>query len=473
MLTLLTAISIVLIALFSHNEWKSISSNSQRKNLQILLAMSEVCREMHDAPGKSSAYKYFKTFLKTPEIIKVSCSDKRGRFFMEEKYYNPYPHPVSYFFKTFSPPRLGVWRTRNDDGVEILEASLNARTSKGSEINAHVDFSTQLIYQEMNSSLRQASAGFFIILSIAFAVGCMGTLMITRFIVKPIQAMADAARIIGSGRLDHRIQVRNKDEMGRLASEFNEMAKKLKEFDDMKRDFVSSITHDLRSPVTGIELCADIIKELVEKPEYAKIPEQLFSINEHLQHLNGFIDSLLEVSRIESGNMMLDIKTVNLEEITDRAVRSFKSYAGQKGIKLEFIVEQDIPDVRGDPDKLYRGLANIIGNAVKFTNSGEVTVHIQTMPGWQKVCVRDTGIGIPDNEINKVFSKFYRIDSGSQGYPRARQGIGLGLFITKSIIEQHGGRVEVKSRKGKGSAFTVFLPQNDTQPEDTRRVDSV
>jgi signal transduction histidine kinase len=463
MLTLLAAISLVLIVLFSHNEWSSISSNSQKKNLQILLAMSEVCREMHDVSNKSSAYKYFKTFLKTHEIIRVSCTDKHGRIFMEERYYNPLPHPVSYFFKTFSPPRLGVWRTRNDNGVEILEASLNARTSKGNEISTHVDFSTQLIYQEMNSSMRQASAGFFIILSIAFAVGCIGTLMITRFIVKPMQTMAEAARIIGSGRLDYRIPIQSKDEMGRLASEFNEMANKLKEFDDMKRDFVSSITHDLRSPVTGIELCTDIIKELIEKPDYTKIPEQLFSINEHLQHLNGFIDSLLEVSKIESGNMMLDIKTVNLEEITDRVVRSFKSYASQKGIKLEFIVEEDIPDIQGDPERLYRGLTNIIGNAVKFTNSGLVSVHIQTMNGWQKVCVSDTGIGIPEHEINNIFSKFYRIDSGRQGYPYARQGIGLGLFIAKSIIEQHGGRIEVKSSPGKGSMFTVFLPINVTK----------
>lgn len=501
MLSLLTAISIVLLILFSRNEWNSISSNNQKKNLEILLAMSEVCKEMYTTSNKSSAYKYFKTFLKTPEIIKVSCSDKHGRVFMEERYYNPlpcpvtpspaadrqanyqtsgnaishhamphghhgvenfdrclgFPSPVSYFFKTFSPPRLGVWRTRNDNGVEILEASFNTRTGKGSEITAHVDFSTQLIYQEMNSSLRQASAGFFIILSITFAIGCMGTLMITRFIIKPIQTMVEAARIIGSGRLDYRIPVQSKDEMGRLASEFNEMANKLKEFDDMKRDFVSSITHDLRSPVTGIELCTDIVKELIEKHDYTKIPEQLFSINEHLQHLNSFIDSMLEVSKIESGSMMLDIKTVNLEEIVDRAVRSFKSYASQKGIKLEFIVEQDIPDMQGDAERLYRAFANIIGNAVKFTNSGSVSVHIQMTDGWQKVSVCDTGIGIPAHEINNIFSKFYRIHSDKQMYPSARQGIGLGLFIAKSIIEQHGGRIEVKSSLGKGSTFTVFL----------------
>ena len=458
MLALLTAFSAVMALLFLRNEWAAVSGNSQRKNLQILLAMSEVCREIHDTPDKTSAYKYFKTFLKTPEIIKVACSDSGGRVFMEERYYSPYPPPYSRLFNTYSPPRTGVWETQNDNGVEILKASIGARSAKGREITARVDFSTQLIYQEMDSSLRQSSASFFIILSFSFAIGCIGTLIIARFVVDPIQTMVEAARLIGSGRLDHRIPVTSGDEMGVLASEFNEMANKLKEFDDMKRDFVSSITHDLRSPVTGIQLCSDIIRESLEKREYARIPEQVFSISEHSQRLNRFIDSLLEISKIESGKMALDIKIVNLEELVDRAVRSFRTYAGSKGVKLEFIVGQEIPDTRGDPDRLYQVLSNIIGNAVKFTNSGSISVFIRTKPGWQQVRVCDTGIGIPGHEIKNIFSKFYRINSGPRGYPSARQGTGLGLFIAKSIIEQHGGRIEVESGMGKGSVFTIFLP---------------
>ncbi|HAH31098.1 MAG TPA: hypothetical protein DCL44_02160 [Elusimicrobia bacterium] len=457
-LLLLAVICAVLTLLFSHNEWAAISSNNQRKNLRILLAMSEVCSEIHDTPNKSSAYQYFKAFLKTPEIIKVSCSDANNRVFMEDRYYSAYPQPFPYFLKTFPPPITGIWKTKNDNGVEILEASLDTKKRRGSKITTRVEFSAQLIYQEMDSSLRQASASFFIILSIAFALGCTGTLIITRVIFKPIQTMAEAARIIGGGRLDHRIPVTGSDELGMLAKAFNEMAVKLKEFDDMKKDFVSSITHDLRSPVTGIELCSDIIKEFVEKHEYGKIPGQLFSISEHSQRLNHFIDSLLEISKIESGKITLNIKILNLEELVNRAVQSFKPYAGQKDIKIEFVVEQDIPEMRGDPDRLYQVLSNIIGNAVKFTNSGSVNVYIQTIPGWQKVKVCDTGIGIPEHEIKNIFSKFYRINSGRQGYPSSRQGTGLGLFIAKSIIEQHGGRIEVKSNPGKGSVFSIFLP---------------
>ncbi len=455
-LTLLTAISAVTAFLFLHNEWASISSNSQKKNLQVLLSMSEVCKEIHGAPGKSSAYKYFKAFLKSPEIIKVSCSGPGGRVFMEERYHSPAQIPLRYYFKNFSPPLTGVWETSSDNGVEILRASLTAR-SRGAEITASVDFSTQLIYQEMDSSLRRSSASFFIILSLAFAIGCAGTLIITRVIAGPIQAIAEAARIIGSGQLNHRVPVKSEDEMGRLALEFNRMADRLKEFDEMKRDFVSSITHDLRSPVTGIELCADIIRKLAEKRDYDRIPEQVFSINEHSQRLNRFIDSMLEVSKIESGKLNLTIKPVNLEDLVDRAVRAFRTYAAQKGLKLEFIVDGEVPDTRGDPDRLYQVLANVIGNAVKFTDSGSVSVFIETLPGWQKVRVCDTGIGIPPHELNNIFSKFYRISSGRREYPSARQGTGLGLFIAKYLIELHGGRIQAESGTG-GSVFSVFLP---------------
>ncbi|OGS09235.1 MAG: hypothetical protein A3J70_07920 [Elusimicrobia bacterium RIFCSPHIGHO2_02_FULL_61_10] len=166
---------------------------------------------------------------------------------------------------------------------------------------------------------------------------------------------------------------------------------------------------------------------------------------------------MLEVSKIESGKLRLDIKPVNLEDLADRAVRAFKTYAAQKGLKLEFIVDGEIPDARGDPDRLYQVLANVIGNAVKFTDSGSVSVFIGTLPGWQKVRVCDTGIGIPEQELKNIFSKFYRISSGRREYPSARQGTGLGLFIAKYLIELHGGRIEAESGAG-GSVFSIFLP---------------
>lgn len=457
LLALLTAISSVTAFLYLRGEWATVTSASQRKNLQILLAMADVCRDLHSAGPKSTAYHYFKSFMRTPEIIKVSCETRAGKVFLEERYYTPAPQAFSLAYRKFPPPGTGAWEPGADNGAEVLKASFRTR-SRGAEVTARVDFSTQLIAQDMESSLRHSSAGFFIILSLSFAVGCIGVLIITRAIADPIQAMAEAARLIGSGRLDHRIQAKGSDELSRLASELNEMALKLQEADDVRRDFVSSITHDLRSPVTGIELCSDIILKLAEKREYGRIPEQVVSINEHAQRLNRFIDSMLEVSRIESGKVKLELKEVNLEDLADRAAGAFKTYASQKGIKLELIVGEEIPPTSGDPERLYQVLANVIGNAVKFTAAGSVSVFVETAPGGQRVRVADTGPGIPQRELKNLFSKFYRVKSGRRDYPSARHGTGLGLFIAKFLIELHGGSISAASEEGKGSEFTVFLP---------------
>ena len=461
MLALLASVSAVMALLFHDNEWNSISANSQKKNLQILLAMSEVCREASISPNKAYAYKYFKSFLKTPEIIQVYCTDLKGRKFMEDRYYSPQPSPFSRRFTTFPPPSTGRWETRSENGVEIMRASVKDWGAGKEPVVASVDFSTQLIYQEMNDSLKQSSSFFFAILSVAFALGCAGILVITRVIAAPMQAMVLAVRQIGSGSLKHRIPADSGDELGTLAAEFNDMADRLAESDEIKKDFFSSVTHDLRSPVTGIELCTDIIQELAKKGDYAKIPEQTAAINDHAQRLNRYIDSLLEVSRIESGKLELDLKTVNLEELADRAVRAFKAYAAQKGLKLELVVAGELGNTEGDPERLYRALANLVGNAVKFTSAGSVAVVLEASAGWQKVLVRDTGPGIPRHELENIFSKFYRVNRGRHDYPEARQGTGLGLFIARSILEQHGGSLKVESAEGKGSIFTASIPARE------------
>ena len=157
-------------------------------------------------------------------------------------------------------------------------------------------------------------------------------------------------------------------------------------------------------------------------------------------------------------SVTLDIKRINLEDLADRAVRAFRTYASQKGLKLELIVGGDIPDSRGDPDRLYQVLANVVGNAVKFTSSGSVSVFVETAPGGQQVRVCDTGPGINEHELKNIFSKYYRISSGKREYPSARTGTGLGLFIAKFIIELHGGAITADSKEGKGSVFSVFLP---------------
>jgi len=155
------------------------------------------------------------------------------------------------------------------------------------------------------------------------------------------------------------------------------------------------------------------------------------------------------------------MRKMNLEELTDRVVRSFKAYAHQKGLILNLVVGQDIQDMEGDPDRIEQVLTNLVGNAIKFTDSGSITVYVTAKPGWQEIRVADTGRGISSDDMNRIFEKFRK---GKDPRPpdnvsvSSRQGMGLGLFISKSIIERHGGRISVESKPGEGSTFTIRLP---------------
>ena len=321
MLGLMTAVSTVLLVLFLHNELGSISGAARDRNLRVLMAMAEVCRES-GGPGKSSAYRYFKSFIKTPETMMVSCADAGGSVFLSERYNTPYYRPSRYLPGSFRPPAAGNWVTVEDNGIEILKASIETAAPGGGRVSARVDFSTQSLYQKIEESLRSSLRRFAFVLSAAFAIGCLGALIIMRVVAAPIQALSAGAKMIGAGRFAHRIPVTRRDEMGRLAAEFNEMADRLARSEEMKRDLTSSITHDLRSPVTGIGLCADMVEALAAKKEHARIPEQLVSVREHLQRLNLFIDSLLEAARIDSGKAALSPRPVDLTALSAISSRS-------------------------------------------------------------------------------------------------------------------------------------------------------
>jgi two-component system phosphate regulon sensor histidine kinase PhoR len=176
-------------------------------------------------------------------------------------------------------------------------------------------------------------------------------------------------------------------------------------------------------------------------------------IRENADRLMNLITSILEVAKIESG-LVLDRRPVRLEDVAERVVRSFRPLAEPKGVKIDVLVKKDLPPVSADESKLERLLANLVGNAVKFTAQGRVTVDLDAEGGVQVVRVADTGPGIPPEAADKLFSKFYRVRRPGEKI----EGTGLGLSIAKGIAEAHGGTLSVESTVGKGTVFSLRLP---------------
>jgi two-component system, OmpR family, phosphate regulon sensor histidine kinase PhoR len=229
------------------------------------------------------------------------------------------------------------------------------------------------------------------------------------------------------------------------------MSSRLAELDQMKKDFVSGVSHELRSPVAAVE---SLLNVLLSRPEGEPANrEYLQRARTNLQRLNAFIDNLLDAAKIEKGRVELKPEKVALKPAVSEVLGLFEARAVERGVSLE--AEFADLDVRADGDALRRVLVNLVSNALKFTpKGGRVSVAARPpVDGRVEIDVTDTGQGIPPDEVPRLFERF------SRGRSAARTpGTGLGLYLVKQTVEAHGGNVAVRSAPGRGTTFTLSWP---------------
>jgi putative tryptophan/tyrosine transport system substrate-binding protein len=232
---------------------------------------------------------------------------------------------------------------------------------------------------------------------------------------------------------------------------------RLKELDRMKSDFVSHVSHELRTPLTAIKGAVDLILREVAGPLTEKQIHYLTRVRSNAQHLAGLINDLLDLSKIESGRIEVKSSRVSLSGLVYEAVEALRPVAAEKVIALEETVREPSILVWADRDKINQVLTNLIGNAIKFTPvQGKVTISASRNGGESvQVSVSDTGPGVPPEEKEKIFAKFYRV---AEVNGENSKGTGLGLAIAKALVELHGGKIWVESEPGCGSTFSFTLP---------------
>jgi two-component system OmpR family sensor kinase len=296
---------------------------------------------------------------------------------------------------------------------------------------------------------------------VALSVSILIAVLLARSVYVPIRRVTNAAEEISRGNYEQEVPIAGPKEVKGLAVSFNQMAKQVKRSQQMLRDFVADVSHELRSPLTSIKGFAQAMVDGTAKDKKAQL-KAASVIEDESKRMIRLVEELLEFSRLESGQVKMANESVDLKDLLQQCHEIFLMRTKEKNIKLRTEIEP-LPPVTGDIDRLEQVFNNLLDNALKHTPSGGKVGIIarQPHPNFVEIAVTDTGPGIPGEQLQHVFERFYRAEP-SAGKAGTGTGTGLGLAIARQIVRAHGGDINIKSKLGKGTEFLVRLPANPT-----------
>ncbi len=375
-----------------------------------------------------------------------------------------------------------------DDPVAVLRAQAAGGDPGSSRESGFLSGSFQLpdyYWSQFSSSVPVRTVSFTLSSPITFrertittvftvlavvAIAALSLAVVVAFVLAdrlttPLRRLTAASRALAEGKLDARVDVAPTwaPEMSELASAFNRMAERLQESmeyirhdRDRSREFLADVSHELRTPIAALMTFNELLRDgAVNDPGTRQ--EFLETSHEQIERLDWLAANLLELSKLDSGLIALELRPDDLRSLVESAVQQAEPGAKRKGVELTAEVPGQPLRQRHDSQRMGQVMSNLIGNAVKFTPSGgSVTVSLRGTRAGAVITVRDTGTGIDATELPHVFDRFYR---GSRSTEMRAAGSGLGLSIARSIVEMHGGRIAIASTLGKGTAVEVLLPK--------------
>jgi signal transduction histidine kinase len=320
------------------------------------------------------------------------------------------------------------------------------------------DRSSRLVAQataKTEQARNAAALGLAVAATLAFII----SVLLWRTIGSPIRDLELGMAAVADGNFGYRLRVsaRRRDEFGHLAESFQSMSHQLTQLDRLKAEFVSVASHELKTPINVILGYLQLIDEGVYGPVSPKMHEIVRTLDSQTRSLSRLVHQLLDVSRFEAGGGKLDLRSTQLDVFLSEIEETFRVLASQRGI--DFRVERNgtLPsEVLWDPDRISEVLGNLVANAFKFTErGGTVELHVDAQEQQVHLDVRDTGAGIPPQQLPHIFEKFYQADNQDAA---TQGGSGLGLAIARQIVVAHGGQISVESVLGVGTTFHLTLP---------------
>lgn len=405
--------------IFLKNQNENILKKQNERKELILSNIKKMAEESEIADDPLMIFDYLKSLAKWQEISEISIKIKNI-----------------------------PWRTIKK--MKQKEDILSEIKTKNYQINIY--FSKTYFDKELKQEklkLKQTALWTYFI---SFIISAILALIISARISNKLKIIETQAEKIGTEEFEENMKLTGHDEIALLSEKLNATGKKIKELDEMKKDFISAATHELRSPLAAIESYINLLinnsKLSAEELKYCE------NIKRNIKRLSNFITSVLNLSRIEKGEMELNLKDENPFEIVQDSFDFFRQKAKEKEIKFNIEIENKNLILKIDRELLSHVFANLISNAIKFTpNNGEIIVKAFSDNEKFRFEIKDTGPGISKEDIKKLFIPFSRLKK-----TKNIEGTGLGLAISKKIVDLHKGKIGVISETGKGSLFFVELP---------------
>ncbi len=301
--------------------------------------------------------------------------------------------------------------------------------------------------------LARVTTGIWLSFGVAVIVALVVGILLARTITNPIKELTGATTAVAQGELGRQVDVHAKDEIGELASSFNQMSSDLARASQQRRQMTADIAHELRTPLSIILGYTESLRDGILPPDV----ETFDILHDEAEHLSRLVHDLRTLSLADAGKLELNLQQIFATELLQTVSAKYRHQAEQQSVLLKVEVNSSLPQVEVDPDRIEQVLGNLVSNALRFTPAfGEIVLTaVQSDPNHIQLVVNDNGKGIPENVLPKIFDRFYKADASRQAHEGES---GLGLAIARSIVRMHQGTIEVASEIGKGTTFTITLP---------------
>ncbi|WP_339062904.1 HAMP domain-containing sensor histidine kinase [Tepidibacillus marianensis] len=384
-------------------------------------------------------------------ITTVIITDQNGKILTSS---DPYDQEMLSYIKSLEKYKDGAilnkeWTSHN----YIVSVSPIAHGQKG------------FVFMYYPTSILKETVGvlqsFILIVSIGVIFIALGIItIISNRMTKPLLRMKEATSDMAKGKYQQDIQVNGEDELGQLGNSIQKLGEQLQYFEDTRNEFLAGISHELRTPLTYIQGYTDVLsKGLIKEEQEQK--KYLLIIHEETKRVVQLVNDLFDMAQIQTGHYRLNVEFILLTNLLKKVVNHLLPSAHKKGLNMKLEIDQsNNVKILLDPLRIEQVFFNLIENAVKYTEQGEIRIRLEQKENNVRVTIQDTGIGIPKDELAHIWERFYRVEKS-----RARKtgGSGLGLYLVKEWIRLHSGTIDVLSEDGKGTTFIVNLPKKIEQ----------